>query len=354
MMRDSDAVESSPGDHGLATATGDLVAVAGFALVAGALLAVGAVSGPARVLVAAVLLGFAPGYAVVSALFPARGAVDPARRATRWVRGPNWAERLSLSVAASLVVLVLLGVPISLLGLDFGARTLTVAVVAVVAGSALLGAWRRLRLPAEDRLVVPVARLRAEAKAATVDAPAVDALLNVALVVAVVAAATALAVGLAAPDRGEAYTEVALLDRQGGDLVASNYTTSLERGDPANLTLTVENREGEPQDYPAVLVLQRVRTTDGEAVVLEREELDRISLSVADEATAERTLTARPTMLGDDLRLNVLVYPGEAPSEASVASAPHHLYLWVDVQRAGAGNATESASASGSVGAGTA
>ncbi|MFC3476437.1 DUF1616 domain-containing protein [Halobacterium litoreum] len=348
MMRDSDAVESRPGDHGLAAATGDLAAVAGFALVAGSLLLADVVTGPAQVALAAVLLGFAPGYATVSALFPARGVLDPARRRTRWVRGPNWVERLSLSVATSLVLVVLLGVPISLLGLDFGARTLTVAVVAVVAAGALLGAWRRLRLPSEDRLVVPVARLRAEAKASTVDVPAVDAALNVALAVAVVAAASALAVGLAAPDRGEAYTEVALLDDRGGDLVASNYTTSIERGDPANVTLTVENREGESREYTAVLVLQRVRTTDGQTVVLEREELDRIGLSVPDERTAERTLTARPTMLGDDLRMNVFVYPGDAPSEASASSAPHHLFLWVDVQRASAGNASASAAGSAS------
>lgn len=356
MMQDTETAQPVDRATGVVASVGDLAVVAAYALAAGYVIVTDVVTGPPRVLVAAPLLGFLPGYAVVSALFPARAYRETGRRAdtgtsgsagtrtgstdaraerARWARGPNWVERLSLAVGTSLVALVVLAVVVSLLGLPFDTGTLTTTVVAVVVGGALLGAVRRSRLPADERLVVPVARLRAEARAGTVDARPVDAALNVALVVAVVVAASALAVGMASPDRGEAYTEVALLDDRGDDLVASNYSTDLVRGEPADLTLTVENREGSETEYTAVVVLERVRGSGGEAVVLERDELDRVSLSVPDETTAQQALSPEPTMLGDDLRLTVLVYEGDAPDRATRETAAHHLYLWVNVNASG-------------------
>lgn len=341
MMQDTDTAQPVDRPTGVVASRGDLVAVVAYALVAGYAIATGTIAGPVQVLVAAPLLGFLPGYAVVAALFPARTldetaeTVEPPTPRTRWARGPNWVERLSLAVATSLFVLVLLAVVVSLLGLSFDAGTLTAAVVSVAVGGALLGAVRRARLPVDERLVVPVASLRAEARNATVDAPPVDAALNVALVVAVVVAASAVAVGLASPDRGEAYTEVALLDDRGDELVAGNYSTDMVRGESTDLTLTVENREGGETNYTAVVVLERVRGSGGEAAVLERDELDRVSLSVPDETTAEQALTPEPTMLGENLRLTVFVYEGDAPAQATRETAAHHLYLWVNATSSG-------------------
>lgn len=340
MMRDTDTARRVDRSTGVVAVVGDLVVVAAYALVAGSVIAADVVAGPVRVLLAAPLLGFFPGYAVVSALFPARpvdetASTDAREASAGWGRGPNWVERLSLAVATSLFVLVLLGVAISLLGLSFDPATLTAGVVVVVVVGAMLGAVRRLRLPAGERLVVPVARLRAEGRAATVDAKPVDAALNVALVLAIVLAASAVAVGMASPDRGQAYTEVALLDDSGEDLVAGNYSTDMVRGEPADLTLTVENREGNETNYTSVVVLERVRTTGGDTAVLERDELDRVSVSVPDETTAEQSLSPEPTMLGEDLRLTVLVYEGDAPATATRETADHHLYLWVNVDASG-------------------
>jgi uncharacterized membrane protein len=332
MAGSRDAVASDR--PGFAASAGDLVAVAGYAVVAGALLVSGTVTGAARVLVAAPLLGFLPGYALVAALFPARGPAGDAD--DRWAGGPDWVERLSLAFAASLVVLVLSAVALSVLGVPLDAPPLAATAVGVTVAGSGVALLRRYRLPAGDRAAVPLSAWRTEVRAGTREAPTLDAALNVALAVAVVVAASAVAVGLAAPDRGEAYTEVALLDDQGGELVAGNYTTALERGEPANVTLTVENREGAATEYTAVAVLERVRTTGDDAAVLEREELDRRTLAVDDETTAQHELSVSPTMLGDDLRLNVFVYEGDAPSEATRTNADYHLYLWVSVQAPGA------------------
>lgn len=323
-------------DAGAAATIGDLVIAAGYALVAGVALVTGMVYGPLRVLVAAPLLGFLPGYVLVAALFPARSVAERDRPRSRWVRGPSAVERFSLAVATSLVLLVLAGVVVSVVGAPFDELTLVATVVAITVLSSVLAAFSRLRLAASDRYVAPVAGLTDGVRSRTADASTLDAVLNVALAIAVVVAASAFAVGLAAPDRGEADTEVALLTEQGDELVAGNYSTTLEAGATENVTMTVENREGEAMNYTAVVVLERVDVSGNDSVVLERSELDRVNVSAADGETARQQLAVEPGMLGENLRLNVYVYQGGAPAEASGDTAYRHLYLWVDVEETGA------------------
>ncbi|WP_336035094.1 DUF1616 domain-containing protein [Halobacterium yunchengense] len=333
-------------DSGAFAAVGDLVAATAYAVLAAAAIAAGAVDGALRVLVAAPLVGFLPGYAVVSALFPARGVAARDDPDTRWVRGPTWTQRASLSVATSLLVLVLAALAASLAGVPFATQPLAAVVAGVVVTGAVLGLWRRRRLPPDDRLVVPVAAVAGAVRGGTVDAAPPDAALNVALAAAVVVAASAVAVGLAAPDYGEPYSEAALLTQGDDGLVAANYTTAVERGDAANVTLSVTNSEGEPMDYTAVVVLERVDARDdGGAVVLERQELERVDVSLGDGETAQRDLAVEPTLLGEDLRLSVYVYEGDPPAFASADTAPHHLYLWLDVERAGGGQPADATAA---------
>lgn len=318
---------------GVLVVAGDLALVSGYAIVAGAAILTGVVSGPARVLVAAPLIGFAPGYAVVSVLFPARRVTESGRSSSRWVRGPSWLERVSLAVGTSLVVLMLSAIGLSLAGVPFQTTEVTTTVVALTAVPALMGVARRQRLPADERFAVPFSGLADRIRAGTLDAPPVDAVLNVAVAVAVIVAASTLAVGFAAPDRGQAYTEVALVTDEGDQLVAGNYTTAVQRGANVTTTLTVENQEGEQMPYTAVVVLERLETDTDETVVLERAELSRVDVDATDGETVREELSVQPAMLGEDLRLSVYVYEGDAPSSATPDTAPHHLYIWLDVQR---------------------
>jgi len=121
--------------------------------------------------------------------------------------------------------------------------------------------------------------------------------------------------------------------------VAGNYSTELTSGQATNFTLTVENHEGQATNYTAVAVLQRVETSNGSVTVLERSELDRVSLSVPDGETRQQALSVTPEMLGDDMRLNVLVYEGDPPATVTPATADNHLFLWVDVNDSSAGSA---------------
>ena len=331
------------------TAFGDVLLVLAYVLVVGTSIVSGIVNGPLQVVLAAPLVTFLPGYALVAVLFPARDPGETTNvtrhsQPTSHVRGVSWLERVALSVGATVALVPLLALTMSVLGVPFDTTPIVAALLLVTGVGILTGALRRLQLPDTDRFALPASRWYDELRAATVDADhSADTVLNVVLALLVVASVGALAFGLAAPQSGESFTEAALLSGDGGQLVAGNYTTNLTRGEATNLTLTVENQEGNQTNYTAVAVLERVETNNGSVTVLERSELDRASLTVPDGETQNQTLTANPEMLGEDLRLNVLVYEGEPPARVAPETADKHLFLWVDVTESSADTATASA-----------
>lgn len=318
----------------------DVVLTTGYALAAAIVLVTDVATGAFRLAVAAPFVGFLPGYALLSVLVPATDGVDGPSLTAGRLRGSGlaWFERCSLSVGTSLGLLPILALSLSALGFPFTSDTVVLTLFAVVAGGSFLGLIRRLRLPHGDAYAPPVDRWEAEVRAAVTEPDhRVDAALNVALALAVLLAMSGLAYGLAAPDRGESYTEAALLTEGEDSLVAGNYTTDVTRGESIPLTLSVENQEERPVEYTAVVVVERVRE-DGESVdVLEREELDRFSLSVPDGETRTRGLDPAPGIAGTDLRLSVLVFQGDAPDTPTAADADERLFLWVDVEPAGGG-----------------
>jgi uncharacterized membrane protein len=302
-------------------AVGDLLAVAGYTTVVVALALAGVLTGTARVFLVAPVVGLCTGYAIVSALYPVRSP-----EGQQGHPHTSWAHRVALAIGASLFVLVLSAFPLTLLG--FGTASVLGVLLAVTLFGALVGGWRRLQRPADERIRLPLAGLARDARAATVEAPRRDAVLNVALAVVVVAGITTLAVGLAAPDRGTNYSEVALTDERGA---AGNSTYA--QGKEAVVPLSVENNAGTEQSYTAVVALERFSdgsATDG-AVLLERATLSRSGLAVPAGETATDRLTFTPSMLGSDLRLSVYVYVGSAPETPGPKTADYHLYQWVTV-----------------------
>lgn len=348
MSRATALDNSFAGFSDIFTAYGDVVLVLGYVLVAGTSIVTGVVGGPLRILLAAPLLTFLPGYGLVALLFPARDPVastDVARhgQSTPRARGIRWFERVGLSVGATVAILPLLALLLTTFGVPLDTTPIVSALLLVTGVGVLAGAFRRLQLPESARFALPVDRWYDEFRAGTVGADhGIDTVLNVLLVGLVVASLGALAFGLAAPQSGESFSEAALLGEDGGELVAGNYSTDLAPSEETEFTLTVENQEGEQTNYTAVAVLERVETGDDSVRVLERNEVDRVSLSVEDGETGEQTLTVSPEMLGDDLRLNVLVYEGEPPATVTPETADNHLFLWVDVSESSADTAQAS------------
>lgn len=313
--------------------TGALLVLA-YAIVVGGLVVANVVHGPLRTVLTAPLLGFLPGYALLDALFPTRAPTTGAESGDRGHDGLAWGARAALAVGLSVVVVVILVVAVGSLGVPLTTAPLTAALVLLVTAGIAVGSFRRLRHGTGEEYGLPIGRWRAEIRAATIDANSgLDAALAIALAVTIVLAMTGFAFALAAPDRGASYSEVALLTGQGDELVAGGYPETVAQGEPVDLTLTIENQEGVETTYTVHVVLERVRTTDDAVQVVERESLDRRTVTVADGETARESLSLEPTMLGDDLRLNVLVVEGDASERVDPSTADHQLYLWLDVRQ---------------------
>jgi len=319
----------------------DAAVASAYAIGVGAAVVAGVVDGPLRTLLTVPLIGFLPGYAVLSALFPTSKPAEDGRAAA-WRRpaasGLGWVERCSLSVGASLALLPPLVVLLTLGGATFTTITVTTALVALVVTGSAAGVVRRLRLSAEDRYAVPTARWRAEAGSVVGRESGRghgDRALDVLLSIAVVVAVAGLAVGLAAPADGESYTEVSVLTPGSDGPVAGDYPETVRAGEPAELVVAVENELGTAAEYEVVIALDRVRRSDSgrSLTVLERSELSRFDLSAADGERVTRRTSPRPDLVGGDLRLNVFVYRGDAPESPSSDSALEHLYVWLDVRQ---------------------
>ncbi|OAQ54438.1 hypothetical protein HTG_02500 [Natrinema mahii] len=307
----------------------DLLGVAGFVLVAAVLLTV--VDTESTVLRAAVgfpLLFLAPGYVVLSALFPRETPASPADRALlRQTVSLSDAERAALSFGLSFALLPPLGLVIA--ATPFGFTTSTV--VNAVAGGTLLGTGvavaRRLAVPPADRYR-PGRRLEA-ARAAIFDAGSTrHVAVNVVLVVSMLLALTTVGYALVAPQDGEQYTSLRLLTEDDtGELVASGYPSEIEPGDAVPLVIAVENREGADEDYTAVVQEQRL---EGDEVV-ERSELQRIDYNVSAGGTAYADRTLSPEAEAGSIRITVLLYDGDVPETPTIDNAYRHGYVWVDV-----------------------
>ncbi len=310
----------------------DLIGVAGFVLVAALLLTV--VDTGSTVLRAAVgfpLLFLAPGYVIVSALFPSE---TPARDATgdgqfliRQTVSLSDAERAALSFGLSFAVLPLLGLVIAVTPFGYTAST----VVNTVAGATLLGAGiataRRLAVPPADRYR-PGRRLEA-ARATIFDAGSTRRVaINVVLVISMLLAVTTVGYAFVAPQDGEQYTSLRLLTEDDtGELVASGYPSEIEPGDAVPLVVAVENREGADEEYTAVV--QEQRFEDGELV--ERNELQRIDYGVGAGETAYADRTLSPEAEDGSIRITVLLYDGDVPETPTAENAYRHGYFWVDI-----------------------
>ncbi|QLG29795.1 DUF1616 domain-containing protein (plasmid) [Halorarum halophilum] len=304
----------------------------------------GGIVGELRALLVLPLLLFLPGYSLLAVLYPGRWRATgtTSERATALNReGISWGERAAISFAASLALIPLLAVLLSIARVPLDPVPITLCLAAVTVLGSVVGVLRRLQLPPGERLQLPVRRTGESLYDAIVAAPTRrGALLNAVLLVAVVAALTGLAYGLVAPPEGGGHTEAALLTEDGEDLVAANYTTEFAQGESAPLVLTVENEEDVERTYTAVVALERVRGSGDNFSVVERQELNRFSMTAPPGTTARHPHTVTPSMRGEDLRLSYYVYTGDAPADSSDAVPEQHLYLWIDV---GQGNATESA-----------
>ena len=312
----------------------DMIAVVAYALVAAVLLFQPGVYGtPLAVALGLPLLLFAPGYALVSLLFPGATPDDVAERSVARVRerGLGGGERAALGVGVSLALVPPLGVALTVVW-TIDPTPVLASVSALTVAFAVGAAVRRLRRPADRRFAVPLRSWLADTRGAVGAGPA-DAALNVGLAAAVVIAFAAVGFSVAVPGPGQQYTDVSLLTQnETGELVAEDYPSEFTTGESKPIVLSLQNREGERTSYTVVVELQRVRqASDGSANVVQDRELARFTPSVDAGSTWRTRHDATPTMTGDDMRLTYLLYRGEPPESPTTSNAYEHVHVWVNV-----------------------
>lgn len=325
----------------------DLVVIAALAVVFGALVAIAPAGGtPVHLLFGLPLLVFAPGYAVVAALYPQASTTTDEGRP----RGASVTEsgrlagalspigRFGASVPLSVAVVAAAGAVVN--ASPWLLRPLPLATAVVLATLAAVGAaaYRRHSLPEHLRYApsVPWRRVAAAAR----PRPSVTFLLGVVLL-ASIAGAGAVAGGYAGPTDGDEtqFTEFAVLTDDGsGGFVAGNYTETVAAGDP--LSVYLANDEGEQTDYTVVLTRQTVGTDGSELAVVDATERDRRAVSLADGETAVLEYEPAPTDSDRPQRLRALLYRGDAPDSPTPESADRASHVWYDEDPEAALNGT--------------
>jgi uncharacterized membrane protein len=330
----------------------DLLAVVAYAAVAVIALTRPSVYGtPLAVALGLPLLFFAPGYGLVSALFPgatpgdavetreteARGTgEDGSERlslAEARQRGVSGAERVALGFGVSLALLPVVGLALELSPWPIDPTTVLLSVASATVGFAAVGAARRFRRPPDARFSVPVRAWFDDARGVLFGGSLFDRALTVGLAAAVVAAVAAMGYAVAVPGPDQSYTGVSLLSQnETGELVADDYPRNFEAGSSRPLVVELDNREGERTGYSVVVELQRVeQADDGGAEVLEERRLATFTPTVGAGETWRTVHEVTPTMTGEDLRLVYLVYRGEPPNEPTTGNAYRHVHVWVNV-----------------------
>ena len=301
-----------------------------------------------RFLFGVLFLLFAPGYAVVSALFPEAHSPTPQPTADeieaettgilpgRLYRGTgiDGVERAALAFGTSIAVVPLTGIALSVTPWGIGLLPIVVAVAGLTLCAVAVGTYRRWQLPEERRVSVPYRAWIAAGWGQIFDADSrFDALLTIVLVLSVLLAFGSLGYAVASPPDGEQYSEFYLLSEgPTGELVADRYPTELVAGEPEPIVVGIENLEETPTEYTVVVEIQDVEPLDDNRVrVRDRERIDTLETTLEHGETWRTEHDLVSTMTGSDLRVAYLLYIGEPPAEPSTETADQSLHLWVDV-----------------------
>lgn len=361
-----------------------LVALGWLALAAAA--TVLPLDGPARLALFVPTTVFLPGYAVVSLAYPTAGsppeestigASDTGLRKafSRGGHAIGGVERVALAVVWSLVV-----VPAVALGVHFSpypisVRPIRVGVFGVTLALTLGAVLSRARQPEDERFSPSLPSLpsgSSEFDGSPMSSGSPSSGLGTTwsrglLAVSLLVLASSVGYAFVAPPHDAEFTELYVQSGDVTDETTSLYPSTLVRGQTRPLTFAVTNREGSSVEYGYVVALQRIdRPGSGDgapasdrsgagngstasdpagsgnvsAEVVAGVEVDRGGFELAEGATRNVTARVTPQTAGDDLRIVVLLYRGDPPSDPNLGDAYRSLRLPINVTANG-GNATD-------------
>jgi uncharacterized membrane protein len=166
----------------------------------------------ARQILGLIFVLFLPGYAATAALFPENEQIDAI-------------ERVALSFGLSIAIVPLIGLALNFTPFGIRLDPILASVSAFIIMAALVGWYRRMRLPMDERFAI------------------------------VIDFVVVLAWAVTTPREGESFTQLAIL---GPDGMATDYPRNLTVGEDARVLISVKSYEHEPMNYTIVLVLTTV------------------------------------------------------------------------------------------------
>jgi uncharacterized membrane protein len=317
----------------------DLAALLVYLVVTNAVIFLPVVSDtPLRVVFGLPFVLFVPGYAFIAALFPEAGSGpsnDDADRQSSDGRGIDGIERVALSFGLSIAVVPLIGLGLNFTPFGIRLVPIVVSLTLFTVLTTVVADIRRRSLPAEEQFEVPYRAWLAGTREELFEPDSrADAALNVLLAMSVVLAVSSVGYAVAVPQQGEDFTEFYLLTEQDdGELVADDYPTEFTRGEPRPLIVGIGNQEHEEVSYTVVVQLQEVQRVDnGTNVTVERRvQLQRYSTQLEHNTTSTRQLQIQPTVTGERLRLQFLLYEGSPPETPTADTSYRELHLWINV-----------------------
>jgi uncharacterized membrane protein len=295
---------------------------------------------PLRIAFGLPFLLFLPGYAFIAALFPEQGSApdhsgeDTERAANLGGRGLDGVERVALSMGLSIAIVPSFGLVLNFTPFGIRLVPVLVGVSAITVGFVALAAARRKALPESERFRVPYMEWLETGRAEIFEPETrLDGLLNVALACSILLAVGVVGFAIMVPPDGESFTEFYLLgENDDGELVIDNYPEEFVVGESQSVVVGIGNHENQPMDYTIVVQLQAVEVSGNETTVVERQEVDRFeSPTIADNETWQTKRGITPTVTGEELRLQYLLYRDSVPGTPTVDNAYRDNHLWIDV-----------------------
>ncbi|MDG5776179.1 DUF1616 domain-containing protein [Haloarculaceae archaeon H-GB11] len=285
---------------------------------------------PVRIVVALPFLLFAPGYALVAALIPESGGSDLEGTNS----GINPIERIALSVGLSIAVVPLIGLTLNFTPAAIRLIPILLGVGGFTITTTVFAAWRRWKLPQEERLSIPYKTwLRTGYRELRHPATSIDRILTVGLIVSVILAVGSVGYAVSAPTESESFTEFYLLtEGKNGSLTAEDYPKEFVSGSGKSMVVGVNNHEYQPSQYTVVIVIQRVRSSSLSTRVMAEQELYRLQTPRLEHNESwQRQHQVNPTMSGHRLRLQYLLYRGTVPENPTIETAYREAHLWINV-----------------------
>lgn len=277
---------------------------------------------PLVVPLALLFVVIAPGYAIVTALFPARREAQTSDGHRLDVRGLDFPERLALGVGTSIVVVpfVAFALQATVSGVTRTPVIVFIGLLTLVATAAAILRWRAL--PRELRYEVRVSFPR--------HAPLADRVLVVVVAIAVVVAISSVGFATTTQRGGEDLTEFYVLAVQpDGTLLAEDYPNTISVGESHPLHIALDNHRGTATTYTVVALVQEVDLETG--TVIRQEEFQRYVTTVDDGQSWGVTHDVAPVWTGVNIRIVYLLYIDEQPTTPSIATADQSVHLWMDV-----------------------